>query len=318
MSRILTTDALIKSVRRRAMIPEDSSAFPDEDIIEIMNEEMDEQIISKVLVTNEEHLVDDLEIPIENDKTEYKIPYRAVGNKLRDLAYLDGSNSHYELSRISLEELSDYRRSTTSYNRDVFYVKGDSVNLLDLRLNDYETLVFYYYLRPNVLVKEEDCGVITSINITTGEVALNRFPSDFSNIPDMDFVGKKSPNTIKKYDVSPSSVNSSTKTVTFDPADLPDDLEVGDYLCQAEESPVPNIPTEFHPILAQATAVHILESLGDTEGLANASRKLESMIKDIVQITNDRVEGAPQKINPRHTPLAQTSLHGLSKRRRRL
>lgn len=318
MSRVLTTDALIKSVRRRAMIPDDSSAFTDEAIIDIMNEELDEQVISKVLVTNEEHLVDSIKVTVDKDKSEYKIPYRAVGNKLRDLAYVDSSDGHYELSRISLEELSDYRNSYTSYNRDVFYVKGDSVNLLDVRILDYEALIMYYYLRPNVLVKEEDCGVITSINTTTGEVALNRFPSSFFNIPKMDFVGKKTPNSIKSYDITPTSINSSAKTVTFKVEELPEDLEVGDYLCKAEESPVPNIPTEFHPILAQATAVHILESLGDSEGLANANRKLENMIDQVVQITNDRVEGAPQKINPRHTTLAQTSRHGLTRRRRRL
>lgn len=316
MSRVLTTDKLIASIRRRAMIPNDTQAFTDDDIVEIMNEELDEQVISDVMVTNEEHIVYREEVDTENDKVSYKIPYRAVGNKLRDVAYLDSESAHYELSRISLEELSDYRRNYTSYNRDVFWVQGDSINLLDTRVIDYDKLVFYYYLRPSVLVKEEEVGKINNIDRVNGIVTLESFPSSYNNVPVMDFVGHKSPNTIKKFDIQPKSVGASTRTVNFNVADIPEDLEVGDYLCKAGESPVPNIPTEFHPILAQATAIHILESMGDTEGLSNAIRKLEKMKKAIIQITNDRVEGAPQKINPRHSTLVQTSSYGLRKKRR--
>ena len=316
MSRILTTSKLIESVRRRAMIPDDTAAFTDADIIDIMNEELDEQVISEVLVTNEEHLVRRDEISVEGDETKYTIPYRAIGNKLRDVAYLDSTGSHYELSRVSLEELSDYRRTYTSYNRDVFYVMGDAINLLDTRVIDYDKLVFYYYMRPSVLVEEKEVGKITNIDRVNGTITLQSFPSKFSNIPDMDFVKAKTPNTIISFDVTPTAVNNSTRVVSFNISDIPEELQVGDYLCQAEQTPVPNIPTEFHPILAQATAVHILEAMGDTEGLANASRKLEKMKEAIIQITNDRVEGAPQKINPRHSTLNQTSSYGLRKRRR--
>lgn len=316
MSRILTTSKLIESVRRRAMIPDDTAAFTDEDIIDIMNEELDEQVISDVLVTNEEHLVRRDEVDVNKDVSRYSIPYRAIGNKLRDVAYLDSTESHYELSRVSLEELSDYRRTYTSYNRDIFYVMGDSINLLDTRIVDYDKLVFYYYMRPSVLVEETEVGVITDIDRDNNTVTLKSFPSKFSNIPTMDFVKAKTPNTIISFDVQPTAINNSTRIVTFNASDIPEELEVGDYLCQSEESPVPNIPTEFHPILAQAAAVHILEAMGDSEGLANATRKLDKMKAAIIQITNDRVEGAPQKVKPRHSTLNQTSSYGLRKRRR--
>ena len=123
MSKVLTTEKLIASVRRRAMIPDDTSTFTDDDIIDIMNEELVEQVLSDVMVTNEEHLVYSQDEDTVADNTRYKIPYRAVGNKLRDIAYLDSSDQQYEMSRISLEELSDYSASYTQNGRDVFWVQ---------------------------------------------------------------------------------------------------------------------------------------------------------------------------------------------------
>ena len=41
---------------------------------------------------------------------------------------------------------------------------------------------------------------------------------------------------------------------------------------------MPNIPTEMHPLLAQAAAVNLLESLADTEALRNAEARMEKMV----------------------------------------
>lgn len=317
MSKVLTTEKLIASVRRRAMIPDDTSTFTDDDIIDIMNEELVEQVLSDVMVTNEEHLVYSQDEDTVADNTRYKIPYRAVGNKLRDIAYLDSSDQQYEMSRISLEELSDYSASYTQNGRDVFWVQGADINVLAIRLNDYAKLRYYYYMNPSSLVKADKIGVIAGIDRSTGVITLSNFPVDFANEPVMDFVGNRAPSSIKCIDKKPTSVSSSVKTVTFAIADIPADLIVGDYLCKREESPVPNLPSEFHPIVAQVTAIFILESMGDTEGLSNANAKLVKMKESIIQITSDRVEGSPQKVNPRHTPLVQTSSYG-SRRKGRL
>ena len=40
MSRILNGDAMINSARRRTMTPDDTSAFTDQDILDILDEEI--------------------------------------------------------------------------------------------------------------------------------------------------------------------------------------------------------------------------------------------------------------------------------------
>lgn len=306
MAKVMTSDDLIRSLKRRALIPTDQSTFSNEDFLEILNEEMDTGILPYLLEQHEEHLVTFTELPADLEAPfEYAVPYRAIGNKLRDVALIDSAGNPYELSRASLEEISDYKSFTTIDDTGVFYMQGNKVVLMSVNGSPNSKIRMYFYLRPSSLVLLKETGKITSISTGSSEtiLTLDNFPTKYANNPLFDVVGDKSPNKLKKFDIQAASVNQNTKSVTISNTLLPDDIEVGDYLCQAEESPVPQIPTELHPILAQRGAVYCLESLGDTEGLGNAMRKLQSMEKGVTNLIENRVEGAPQKIKPRHTNL---------------
>jgi hypothetical protein len=306
MAKVMTSDDLIRSLKRRALIPTDQSTFSNEDFLEILNEEMDTGILPYLLEQHEEHLVTFTELSADlTPPFEYAVPYRAIGNKLRDIALIDGAGNPYELSRASLEEISDYSSFSTIDNNGVFYMEGNKVVFMNLNGTASDKIRMYFYLRPSTMVLEKEAGKITAIAAggTETVITLDNFPEKYANNPLFDIVGSRSPNKLKKFDISAASVNRNTKSVTILNELLPDDLEVGDYLCQAEESPVPQIPTELHPILAQRGAVYCLESLGDTEGLGNAMRKLQSMEKGVTNLIENRVEGAPQKIKPRHTNL---------------
>jgi hypothetical protein len=314
MSRVLTSSKLLESVRTRAMLPDDTSVYTDQRILDVLNEQMDTALLPALLSINEEHLVVSQDNNLSSNNR-YKIPYRAIGNKLRDVNYSIGGNV-YELSRMSLEELSDYRTNgTNSFYNDAFYVEGDEIVLLSSS-RSFSNLKMYFYLRPNVIVKESEVGKITTIDKDTGLITFEKFPENFSNITEFDFVSNVTPNKILKWDITKTGSNQSTKSMTFDPSDVPGGLAVGDYVCAKEESPVPNIPTEYHPILAQMAAVHILEALNDTEGLQNATRRLDRMLEAVMEMTDDRVEGAPQKIKQRHSPLMNTFGYFNGRRRR--
>ena len=306
MSRVLTATKLVESVRKRAMIPTDTNVYTDESILEIINEEIDAGLLSTLLTLHEEYLVHYEDFQTVNGQTAYPIPYRSVGNKLRGAALVCSSGSIYELSRISIDQLSDYRNDTRSFNRNVFYVENNYIKFADTQSLNSEYIRMYYYLRPNKIVLEKYSGKITDINRTTGVITLSSFPSAFSNLPQMDFVAYRTPNKLHSFDIQPLASDVNTKTMTFSVSDIPSELIVGDYLCNQEETPVPNIPTEMHPLLAQRAAVHILEALGDTEGLANAKAKLQQMELSINNIIDNRVESSPQKVTPRHSALMES------------
>ena len=306
MAKVMSSDDLIRSLKRRALIPTDQSTFSNEDFLEILNEEMDTGILPYLLEQHEEHLVNYVDLPADLESPfEYEIPYRAIGNKLRDVALIDSASNFYELSRASLEEISDYKNYSGSGSSGVFYLENNKVVLMNVSSQANSKIRMYFYLRPSSLVLEKEAGKITAIatGATETVITLENFPSGYANNPLFDIVGSRSPNKLKKFDVSAQSINQNTKSVTILNENLPDDLVTGDYLCQAEESPFPQIPTELHPILAQRGTVYCLESLGDTEGLSNAMRKLKSMEKGVTNLIENRVEGAPQKVKSRHNTL---------------
>jgi len=79
--------------------------------------------------------------------------------------------------------------------------------------------------------------------------------------------------------------------------------QVGDYICLAGESIIPQLPPDLHNMLAEKTAARILASLGDQAGLAIANEKIKEMEYRQGNLLDDRVDGAPQKITARHSIL---------------
>lgn len=312
MSRVLTGDRIIDSVRKRTMTPDDTSIFTDQDILDIVNEELDAQVLMDLLSLHEEHLTVHIDIP-RNDSGIYDIPYRAIGNKIRDVSLVTTGDYIYELSQISIGELPDHN-GVTSYDAylDRFYVESNQLKLIN-PTRSYKAIRVYFYIRPNVLTKVKEAGIISEIgtpNLENDTVLIRMSQSGraFSSSSILDIVGKRTPNKIKAYDLTPVEVNTgSAPFVIFKYSEIQDiysELIVGDYVTLAEQSPVPNIPTEMHPVLAQAAAIHILEALGDTEALNNAQTRMEKLSKSVQSLVDDRVELAPKKIKPRHGALS--------------
>lgn len=320
MSRILTGNKLIESVRNRAMIPNDTSVYTDQNILDIANEEIDVQLLDKLLTLHEEHLTVHIDLP-RNENGVYDIPYRSVGNKLRDVVMVSGG-TQYEMSQVSIGEVPDYTYDNSTYNSamDKFYIESNQVKFLHPS-RSYEFVRIYFYIRPSVLTKTEKSAVITQIvtDETETSITFTSIPNAFATLTEIDIVGYRSPNKIKGWDVPVQEVNTALKFIKINNSDIQDilgEISVGDYVCQAEESPVPNLPTEMHPLLAQLTAVHILEALGDSEGLANAQRRLDNMTKSVMELVDDRVELAPKKIKPRNGVLNEARNGNFGRRRR--
>lgn len=304
------------------MIPNDTSLYTDQNILDIANEEIDVQLLDKLLSLHEEHLTVHIDVP-RNSEGVYDIPHRAVGNKIRDVVMIT-SGTFYEMSQISIGELSDYTydNQTFSQGLDKFYVESNQIKLINNTRN-YDTIRIYFYIRPNVLTLEKQSGKITAIVPDGDEIVFkfDKIPDSFTSNSMFDIVGYRTPNKIKCWDIEAveESANTITKQIRFKKEDIEeylDSITEGDYVCVAEESPVPNIPTEMHPVLAQFTAVHILEAMGDTEALGNAQRRLTSMTRSVMSLVDDRVELAPKKIRPRNGVLNEARGHSYRRKKR--
>lgn len=153
MARIMTGNKMIESVRNRTMCPDDTSIFTDSDILDIIDEEMNMQVLDKLIRLHGENLTYTVDIP-RNESGAFTIPHRALGNKLRDVSLIFG-NQTYELSQVSIGELPDYSNWQVSYTElDLFYVENNKIKLIADNRN-YDYIRIRYYLRPNFLTKHQ-------------------------------------------------------------------------------------------------------------------------------------------------------------------
>lgn len=314
-----TNEDLLTSIKLGCMVPVDQIALSDEDILFLASEELELPVISSVLRAREEYNVYVKQFDVDQSGR-YQIPSRATGSRLRSVFCKDSSNNLYKCSEISVDEVPLVQNSYYSqgtYN-PMFYIENDEVVFVNntTQAVSVQYVTLHYYLEPNSLVLPERCLKITGINTDTGVINVDerQIPSNIAADTLIDFIQYKPSNKIKSMDIEVASVSSnspvsSQKFITVDPSDIPDDLEVGDWIATAGESPVPQLVANLRPLLSQATICRILESQGDNNNIAVASKKLNDMVNAMKTLIQDRTEGNPKKIVNR-TGVMRASLIG--------
>lgn len=298
------------------MVPLSQNTFTEQDVLDFATEEMNMAIVPAVLKEQEDYYLYSEDIALVNGTTKYNIPYRAIGNKIRDVSIVDASGNVLEMSRIGIGDLPLYPILNSS-NLSKFYIMNNQVGLTaDTGLTG-NSLRISYYLRPNSLVPNAEICNVVSVNRTTGVVTVDAVPAGFTVVnldstrKKLDFIKAKSPHKLLNYDAVPTT--SSTVSITFALADIPADLEMNDIIALATETNIPQIPSDLHVLLAQRVSARILESIGDTEGLTNANAKISELEQKTNIIIGNRVDDAP-KIITNNKSILRTSLGG----RRRL
>jgi hypothetical protein len=167
-------------------------------------------------------------------------------------------------------------------------------------------------------------AVTTTVGGTTGswvkqlsviQCAVGTLPTVFPSGTAFDIVQHISPNKIIHYDIQPNVIDQNLNIISFAASDVPN-IVAGSYITLAEETVVPNLPTELHPILAQRVAVACLEAMGDEQNKQSAERKLKQMEDNSMTFLDNRVEGAQIKIKSKSSTLTST-LDQYAKRNRR-
>ena len=288
---------LIASVKRKASIPDSQNYISDDEILDFANEELSMNLIPLIMSKHEDYFLIREVVTLVADQTEYAIPYRSLGSKVREVAYMDSSGNLYEMFRKSIDDITNGYSSNSRH----FHIENENIKI---HCNNSSiptgSIVFFYDLRPNSLVLSERIGTITSIDSTTGLIGFTSFPTHFAENMLIDFIKTKSPHKILDFDVTVTAVDSANKTITVDPDNIPSTLTINDRVGLAGESDLINIPSELHSMLAQACASRFLESIGDLGNLKAANVKLSEMKDNTSSLITNRVTGSPMKAKPRN------------------
>lgn len=300
-----TTDTLLSDIRTAAMLPDASTAtFSNADLLRILDREMQATVVPLVMSCRSEFFVIDVDqvvttISGQSVSIQVPMPYRAIGGILRDVNWVDDQANYYNIPQLSLDDL--HAKQTG------FFVKGDYIQIFNQQgYWPYSKLRLTYFLRPNRLASYTTgtyaAAYVTSIDSTTQVhariVTSSALPATFTTGLKYDFVKASPPFTTLAFDQT-ASVSGTTMTFT---GGVPANLSVGDFICLAEESPVPQIPVEFHPFLTQRAVVKVLEALNDREGMATAQAKAQEMQQAVIDLAAHRVKGEPKRFANRSSP----------------
>jgi len=306
----LTTTTLIESIVRRAHIPENQNTFQEADFLAFANEEMMIGLLPCIMKMHEEFYVYVAEVQLNSNQSQYPIPDRSVGTKVRTLFYRDQSRNLQEMARINPEDLVFYQnRSSINFPR-AFYVENNNLVMVpEMGSGPQGVLVMKYYLRPNQLVDPSRVATITAIDATTGVIQVDNIPSVFQLGVNYDVIEATGGHKSKVINVQPIAINSVLNTIQFSPSSFPtiypdnvpnigqNTINVGDYINLANETMVIQAPEDLHSILAQRVACRCLEAQKDAEGLQLANQKLQEMEFNLGMLVDNRTEGQPQKVN---------------------
>lgn len=275
----MNTSELIASINTKGTFPDDNFFSPAE-FLSILNDQMKLDIIPLLMRLNEEYFEEYKDYTITAGST-YRIPTRAVGSKLRDVQYIDANGSFQNLSRLYEEDRPDAQSG--------YYIKRNTVELSD----DFTsgTLRLCYFARPNTLVATTSCARITAIDTVLNQVTVSSVPSTMANGTLIDFIQNNNPYDVLTMDAAISNISGST--ITF--STLPTDLAVGDWIAIAEQSPVPNVPDELHPVLVQSALCVCLSAKKDG-AVDRELKKLELMKEVAINMLDPRVESNDSKI----------------------
>lgn len=75
-------------------------------------------------------------------------------------------------------------------------------------------------------------------------------------------------------------------------------LSVGDWLALEGQTPIPQIPVEFRPLLEQRVVVKLYELQGFLEKMKIAQKKLEELERSTFTLITPRVKSSTKVIHP--------------------
>ena len=279
-----TTADLIASVRRRASLPNSQDLFSEQDLIDFANDEMANSLITTIMSAREDYFVADYDYSVVAGQSDYTIPTRAIGSKLRDVQLLY-SGTIRSLPRLALED-----RTSTTTGPLGFYLKANKVQLSPTPTASTDTLRLVHFRRPGLLTLTTSAGQVTDIDTDLNNVTVSLAPTSFTNGTEVDFI--KQTSGFECIAIDQEIVSISGSVINF--ASIPSELAVGDWITIAGESPIPQIPLELFQTLVQCVVVRVLDSMGDPK-VEPAIKQRDAMLETALNLISPRVDGAPKK-----------------------
>lgn len=294
MSAYTTTD-LIKTVRVRGMFPDASQGtLSPDNILMIASEELRLSIVPMIMSAREKYYETFVDYPMVANQSIYAIPQRAVGSIASVVQFIINQNV------TTLNPFDPHAAATTVAGMypKAFYFENDHIVIYPTPSASSGTIRVRYFQRPSLLEQTINCAQIVSLDQPNGTVTVSTYPSAWASGMKVDFVNNNTPHTPYAIDTEIVQI-SAGNVISFGtlPLNREGNLAVAkyDWLALAGYTPLPEIMSEFFPLLAQSTVVKLLEALGDP-GLDKARSKLAEYGSNALKLITPRDQWGLKKV----------------------
>lgn len=284
-----TTSNLLDAIKRRSFAPAGQLTFTDTELLAIADEVMATEIVPAIISVREEYFVFTYDYSVTASQAGYDIPARAVGLIVRDVWLVDGTSIVANLPRIEPETISSDATGTP----EAFYLRNNQVMLYPTPATTAKTLRISFLLAPGRLIETSSAGLISAIDTGNNIVTVSAIPSTWATGDVFDLIKKTGGQEPWVIDQTSSLVSGSS--ITF--SSLPTGLAVGDYVALSDETPLPFLPPNLRPILAQGVAAQVLSDMNQP-GAEKAVEKFKYLLSQSLKLLTPRVQGEDRTITP--------------------
>ncbi len=281
------TTTLVSNVQLIGHFPLSNDTFTATEVINLANRELQTALISQILGVREGYYLTYVDYDTNQAGT-FAIPSQAIGGGLAAVQiFLDPSL--IPVNRIDqAEQFSTIAPMSTTYG---YFIAGNTINVMPVPT--FGKLRVWFFRRPNTLVEVTAAASISTV--TDNVLVVSSLPSTFAvdtvvdlcaDQPTFDVLGTRTITAI------------SGTTVTLDSA--VDNLAEFDWLCLQNQTPVPQIPVEFRPLLEQRVVVKVYELQGYLEKMKAAGDVLKGMEMMLFKMITPRNESQTRVINPQN------------------
>ena len=293
---LYTSDLLIEAIKRNGSIPTSQRKFGTGDFLAFLNEELELSLVTLLVSMNQDYFIEHETIPLVASQSEYDFPLRAIGWKANAVGYVDTTGVYSKLPKINRGQRGSYGVNSGGTSPSGFYIEGTKiVTIPDMGASVSGSLLVDFVRIQNRLVSVNSCGLVTVVAIVGAnyQITVNTVPSVTGGI---DAISGTNPFNVFARGSTPivAGFNLTCPIVDFERAPV-----AGDYLCQSGTTPIPNIPEDFHPVLAQAATIRCLISMSDVKGLQTAQMSYTRMLESMSSKASERVSTSPTKIVPK-------------------
>lgn len=296
MSIDYTTDRLVAMVKRRITLPDAQNLFSDTDLIAFITDELASTIVPLIHSVQQEYWVYKSDVALVAGQNNYTIPVRGITNGLRLVTIVDTNNNETAFPLLRPEDTVSTFNWLSPYSANTIYgfnIEDDHIVVFPNTtiINPTCSVRFRYERTPSDLCATTDAAQITAINGTV--VTVDQIPS-WTTSTVVDVIHGTPAFQAKGDDLTISAVDTNLLTLTI--PSLPSTTAVGDWISVAGTSPIPQIPYQLYPYLAQCVANLCMAGMADMEPYKDGVAKANQMKEDLLKLLQPRDIGNTQTL----------------------